>query len=541
MFVSKARVTGLTILCLLFLTSCTTPWTAVTPPSVSGASYAVLGSYLYRIGGQTAEGSWSNQTWCAPLTSGTIGAWVRGPDLPIGRAWAAVAAADGYLNIAGGENASGPLSDVYSGYVDPAGQGIPGFLNAAGQPEWTRAPYNLPYPVSRAASVVANGRWYLLGGQSTAASPITNALSAAILMDGSLGGWHLHPQFLSVPTWGASAFSWNSLLVSAGGETPTGFAPTQVWQWTGSWQAWTPLASTNTLLPIFYDAGTSLNFGSGYTGTQVTTTWWGLSTQGLTTSVFSLGQQPTFSQQIPTGQQILARTSQTLISPDAQDRLQSVAWVPAACPSPVIFPVSGQITVPNTPRLDPLPGCQIHYTWTPLGQAYQTPTSISPVWDPLHPLVVSGSGRLAAIQTLIKGSESSRETDADYTALSLGFTLTINQTLSSSPAYKPQTIASDSVGTPGLDTWFQLTLYVPVIGHLGLQDASNGPWTAHLTWSLLEQDEVTPVLDSQDRPLSNQGPGDYPGLVLYPGRYLLHVISMDGQTGASFGLLWEYQ
>ncbi len=539
MFVSRAGVTGLTIVFILLLTSCTTPWTSSTPPSVSGASYAVLGGYLYRVGGQTAEGSWSAQTWFAPLTSGTVGAWVRGPDLPVGRAWAAVAAADGYLNIAGGENASGPLSDVYSGYVSP-GQGMPGFLNAAGQPAWNRAAYNLPYPVSRAASVVADGRWFLLGGQSTSAAPTANALSAAILMDGSLGGWHLHSQFLAVPTWGATAFSWNSLLVSAGGETSAGFAPTQVWQWTGTWQAWAPLVSTNTLRPLFYDAGTSLNFGSGYTGTKATTTWWGLSAQGLTTSVFS-GSQTSYSQPIPTGQQILARTSQALISPDVQDQLQTVVWLPTACPAPVIFPVSGQITVPNTPRLDPLPDCQIHYTWTPLGQPFQTPTVASPVWDPLHPLVLTGSGRLAAIQTLLDGSEASSEADADYTAQSLGFTLTINQNLASSPNYTAQTIAADSVGTPGLDTWFQLTLYVPVLGHLGLQDATNGPWTARLTWSLLEQDTVTPVLDGQDHPLSDQAPGDYPGLALSPGRYLLHVHSTDGQAGESFGLLWEYQ
>ena len=517
------------LVCFLVLASCTSPWTAPSPPSVSGASYAVLGGYLYRIGGQNADGSWSPQTWCLAVPSSTQEIWTRGPDLPTGRAWAAVATADDYLYVAGGENASGQLSDVYTGYVDPSGQGIPGFLNAAGQPEWSRAPYNLPYPLSRAASVVAHGRWFLLGGQGTGGVPTANALSAAVLMDGSLGGWHLHSNFLSVPTWGATGFAWNSFLLSAGGETPSGYAPTQVWNWTGR-QSLSLFPSTNSLRPLFYDAGSSVAWGSGLVGRTLATSWWAMDNLGG-------GQTP--SVLLPPGQQILGRFSQALLSVDAQEGLHTWPWSATTCPAPLIFPVSGQITSPESPRIDPLPGCQVHYTWTPLGQPSQPPNASSPVWDPLHPLVLTASGRLAAIQTLLNGTKASVETDADYTALSLGFTLVINQNLTSDANYLPETVASDSLGTPGLNTWFQITLYSPALCHLGIQDATTGNWTAKISWSLVEQDEVTPVLNSLGQPLSQEPPGDYPGLQLSPGRYLLHVQSTDGQAGKSFGLLWE--
>ena len=133
-------------------------WTALTPlPDPRSVHTSVAyNDYLYTIGGYIsgAPGP-ENEVLVAPINSnGTIGSWTYSTPFPIPRGYHESVVVDGYLFVMGGGNNGSPyLSDV---------QTAPLLMDGSTGTWVTKTP--LPDTRAGFASVVANGRIYVIGG-----------------------------------------------------------------------------------------------------------------------------------------------------------------------------------------------------------------------------------------------------------------------------------------------------------------------------------------------------------------------------------------
>ncbi len=146
------------------------PWTALTPLPAPWTAHTTIAttvagnSHLYLIGGGRSGEQPNGDVLVAPINGdGTIGAWASSTALPMPRAGHTSVVLNGTMRVMGGAamNGGNGVTDVNEAPIAGAG----------GTGPWTA---KAPLPIGRtgAASVVANGRVYVIGGLQDNTTPL---------------------------------------------------------------------------------------------------------------------------------------------------------------------------------------------------------------------------------------------------------------------------------------------------------------------------------------------------------------------------------
>ena len=163
------------------------PWTANPNPLPAVRLFhtsVVANGYVYVIGGRTAGGGTSVSTvYYAKLNAdGSIGPWNTTTSLPFGGTKAASVVANGYVYVIGGDQ-NGTLQGSFE-YAKLNADGTlgPWVTNATGVPD--------AGGIDAPSAVVANGYLYVIGGTSgTSGGTTSTVYYASINANGSIGSW----------------------------------------------------------------------------------------------------------------------------------------------------------------------------------------------------------------------------------------------------------------------------------------------------------------------------------------------------------------
>jgi hypothetical protein len=127
------------------------------------------GGYIYCLGGADSNDNAVNTDFFAPLSSSGVGAWTQTTAYPVQASGQACAASSGYIYCVGGEEADG----TYTGaayYASVSSEGIGAWHDAAG------------YPTSvQTACVISGGYIYCVGGFDSSSVGDNNAVYYASL------------------------------------------------------------------------------------------------------------------------------------------------------------------------------------------------------------------------------------------------------------------------------------------------------------------------------------------------------------------------
>jgi len=158
-------------------------WQAVAalPAAARGLSLTAAEGYLFSIGGQLASGAYTAAVYAAAMTGGgSLQPWSNAGVLPEALAFHAAVRAGSHLYIAGGLNALGLRTGVYSTQLSPGGIGAWALCGA------------LTTPVCGAAGVGAGGHLLVLGG-ATSSGPTAAVAAAALAPGGDMGAFCASP------------------------------------------------------------------------------------------------------------------------------------------------------------------------------------------------------------------------------------------------------------------------------------------------------------------------------------------------------------
>lgn len=212
-------------------------WTNVSalPAALDSTAAAVIGDWLYVIGGRAAAGEARAAVLRARInTNGTLGAWQTTTPLPVALYSHAAAASGNRLYVVAG------YSTNYERTVYMAAAAADGSLSA-----WQAL---TPLPdgqqrVTHAATVVGN-QLIVSGGYF--GSPLASVWQAAIQADGSLAAWRAAPSLPS-PLYRLSAAAADNALWVSGGRPTTTSVSAQVYrarlQSNGSLGSWENLGA----------------------------------------------------------------------------------------------------------------------------------------------------------------------------------------------------------------------------------------------------------------------------------------------------------
>ncbi len=177
-----------------------------------------------------------NQTLPCPVPAGATLPWFPGPgevSLPAPRTDGSAGLIGQTYVYAGGSDGSAPSRDTF----------VSRTVGTGNIDTWSAGP-SLPEARADAASVVSDGRLYVIGGYGPDGQPTTTVFSLAVDNDGTVGEWVAEDAItLPEPRAGASAVSVSDGLVLLGGTD--GIAATRsVWKsmasTAGALQAWVP-------------------------------------------------------------------------------------------------------------------------------------------------------------------------------------------------------------------------------------------------------------------------------------------------------------
>jgi hypothetical protein len=196
-------------------------WTGLAPlpDRRAGAAAATAFSKVYVVGGFGSDSLAARTvTYATVLPSGTLNGWFQGPELPEGRAFAAVVIAGSTLLVLGGER----------GLVDPGGVADSSQLTATvyairlsplsgafRDTTWTELPTGLLHPRSRGSVFVVDDALVMTGGVYQG-MPSTGETEFAFLADGLPGTFQEAPgdplaSLAGGPLWAAAApFVWTA-------------------------------------------------------------------------------------------------------------------------------------------------------------------------------------------------------------------------------------------------------------------------------------------------------------------------------------------
>ncbi|HEY5667894.1 MAG TPA: hypothetical protein VIR03_01890 [Candidatus Saccharimonadales bacterium] len=181
------------------------------PAAVYGAGVVTSNGYIYVIGGQTDNATYSAAIYYAKINGdGSIGAWVTSSvSLPAVLTRASVVYAHGYIYVIGGWNGSS-LTTAYYTRVNSDGT-----LNAF---QTTTA---LGTARSNAGTAYANGYIYMVGGYTT--TVVSSILYAKINPDGTLGSWATTTNALTTATYRPNVLMANGRMYVIGGQTTSAY------------------------------------------------------------------------------------------------------------------------------------------------------------------------------------------------------------------------------------------------------------------------------------------------------------------------------
>jgi hypothetical protein len=237
--------TALGLLSLVALASAQIVWrttTSLPRPSWRHAC-AVGGDRVYFIGG--GEGPYADCWLNKPNPDGTLGDWLATESLPVALGWHSADATRNHVYVCGGWNSSGLTSDVLYARIDSSG--------AIG--EWQDGG-DLPSPLYTHGALIIDSCLYVVGGATGIGGPtVADVWYAAIQSDGTLAGWTA-TQPLPAPRRIMGLAVLDTFLYCVGGRDGSGAATSSVWfaprHGDGSLGPW----QTTLLLPAATDGGT---------------------------------------------------------------------------------------------------------------------------------------------------------------------------------------------------------------------------------------------------------------------------------------------
>lgn len=209
-------------------------------------STVVMNDTVYVIGGSTAILNGERQAtvlWTRPQPSGLLAPWRESkPFPPAAASCVAAFSTPGYLHMTGGLTASAASNGVYS---------MP--INADGSPgEWA-AGAALPAPLWFHCAAVVGGRAWVWGGLNAETSdkiPTTAIYSAPILASGTLGEWRTEQATLPVAFYGAVSAVAGPYLFSISPRYKGGTESNDIWWTTVTPQGMKPWQKQSTTNPI---------------------------------------------------------------------------------------------------------------------------------------------------------------------------------------------------------------------------------------------------------------------------------------------------
>ncbi|HJQ08957.1 MAG TPA: hypothetical protein VJ836_05755, partial [Candidatus Saccharimonadales bacterium] len=150
------------------------------PNRLRGGAVAANG-YVYVIGGTNGATAQSTAYYAKINSDGTLGTWNATTSIFGGQArqYPQVAAANGYVYVIGGHDGTSSHTTVYYAKINSDGT-----LGT-----WASDSDTLPAVRYYGATVVANGRIYIVGGHGVADAVESNTYHAPLNGDGSIGAW----------------------------------------------------------------------------------------------------------------------------------------------------------------------------------------------------------------------------------------------------------------------------------------------------------------------------------------------------------------
>lgn len=192
------------------------------PEPRAAAAGAVTTDGLLLIGGRGADGPVAT-TWKSTLDqAGALGEWADEQALATPQADATAMVVGDYVWLFGGSDPNGPVGTVQRGvFGQPAAEGLPENEDEGKVVQWDAAA-NLPVARSNAAGWGANGALYVAGGND-GSGPKTEVYWAVPTTEGNLTEWkHLPVMDLPAGLEGAAAVISGPNAVLVGGITSSG-------------------------------------------------------------------------------------------------------------------------------------------------------------------------------------------------------------------------------------------------------------------------------------------------------------------------------
>jgi hypothetical protein len=180
----------------------TTSTTLKLPEARASAAAAVTPDGLLLVGGRNASGVVSTTWKTLLNDQGGLGAWSVQQALVAPQADATAALVGDYLWIYGGSNANGPVGGVQRGeFGQPAIEGLPANPDEGKLIKWTiEDPWNLPVARTNASGWGANGAIYLAGGND-GSGPQSEVYWAVPTTTGEIPEWK-HLDAMDLPASG---------------------------------------------------------------------------------------------------------------------------------------------------------------------------------------------------------------------------------------------------------------------------------------------------------------------------------------------------
>ena len=190
-------------------------WTTSTnslPQALSGNASITANGYVYVIGGYSSSTELSTVYYAKLNPDGSNGAWSTDTNpLPQPLGSSASATANGYVYVIGGYSSSTQATVYYAKLNVDGSTGV-----------WQANTNAIPSVRKSAASVIANGYIYVVGGNDGSNAPQSTVYYAKLNVDGSTGAWSTSLNPLTSVRSNLNSISSNGYIYAIGGYDSTG-------------------------------------------------------------------------------------------------------------------------------------------------------------------------------------------------------------------------------------------------------------------------------------------------------------------------------
>lgn len=507
-----------------------------------GTSLVQYGEFVYRIGGCDSEGKATAEIYRASLST-LEGPWEAVGLLPEPRAHAFAFAAGNMLYVVGGEDNNGPESTVYYTLID-ASTGDLGFSGG----NWETSARPLPYPLSRAAGIIFDGRIFLAGGLTTTGvttSALDTIIQARIFQDGQVSHWYRSKQTLRTPASLSGVAVLNDRLYVAGGRGPHGDSSLVTSFGIGQYGKLTdrinePTLPVSLVSPFGVDDGQDLLLlGGEHAG-------------DYSPVAYTLGQDGLWIENSGVSAALLASTGfrengRVLylkhLGQDESPLLVSLDGLNLGPGMPVFHPGSGLIaataTRPAKLSISTETGMTLRYRL--LGISENFPSELTEADSLYSGNLTIGTPQRLALQAFSAGGKKSALVKREYTVKAGGGFATLSGTVPVDEASAPmQNIKMEEwlyggSTIPVEKLWYRLRIeagdtYRSLALTLADADTRESTYTGRVFLSLFETDMFTHVLSSDGEPIYKMNSTQEQPLLLnlQAGEYYLFIESRNG-------------